>query len=472
MSRWQIEIVEGREGAVTLDTLFDGTEIQKYVTSFSWSHSVANPYSQATVSALVPLRDIVELEFGYYDDTRSVLVLHASGYLRISELTGNGAIERFYGPITALSAGFKVDKARGTRQTVPLTFTASTWLMPLMRGFVVSAKDDIDIGTSVIPYSKWQKIAEAVFASADAGGLTASLNTAWVGLGSPLVGGTVLGGADYTKARNSAGHTIRRSVDVYGRNLSQLQPPPATGTLWGVLQNTYQSSPLVELFPVHLYDAFKGETTRHLVYRLRPFTPRIDDNHTQYLEGLGVEGQRLSAITFLQEQQISNKGPYETPYVVSYDLSYDDARNNYTEVTSPYTGATQLAGLSCDPLYHKGDIEAYGLFKVSIPYPYIRSDEDSKIRAEMNELTKYAALVYSFNHKYASGRLTTKYVDGITLSHGDWVQWRSYGAEAHFYVGYISKMTHSFTVDGRGVLEGSSVYTLERTEAIVTGGTA
>ena len=482
-SNWRIEIlrakVQGDLDPVSTDVYEDNEiYIDKHTTSFSWSHLTTNPYSQATVNVLVPLRDLTDFGFGHYDERRDVLELHASGYLRIIEVTGNGEIERFYGPITGLRAGFKVDKTLGSRQTVPLTFTASTWLTPLMRGFVVSGKTSIDIGTSVIPYKRWKKIAEAVFDSAKRGGLTKALSRAWTSLAEALVGGTVLSGKEYTEARDRAGHKILRSVDVYGRNLSQLQPPPITGTLWGVLQNTFQASPLVEMFPAYIYDALKGETKRHLVHRMRPYTPRIAESEVFYLNSVsGLQGQEMDKnVSFITEANLAstinekNKGPYETPYVSSYDLSYSDARNNYIEVTSPYTGATPLAGVSCDPLYHKGDIEVYGLFRVSVPYPYIRSKDDSeaKIREEMNDLAKYASLVYSFDHKYASGTLVTKYVDGNTLSHGDWVRWRSHGPEKHFYDGYITKATHSFTVNEHGVLEGSSTYSVERVEAIVT----
>jgi hypothetical protein len=476
MSTWRIEI-EGKEGAAQRD-LTDGTskEITSIVTSFTWSHSISDPYSQASVSALVPLRDLISLGLGYV--TQGRLVLHASGYLRITELTKAGQIERFYGPITAVTAGFKVDKELGTRQTAPLKISASTWLTPLMRGFLVSATEDLNIGSSLISYKQWQKIADAVLTSANAQGLTESLQVAWNRLGAPSVGGTLVGGAGYTRLREYVGDVVNRSIDVYGRNLSQLQPPSASGTVWGVLRNTYQATALVELFPAYVYNPSSRETERRLVYRLRPPAPRLNEQEKERIAFLsqfeGQSGNKGKDLRFIYGTTIPTKniGPDELPYVISYDLAYSDNRNNYFEVTSPYTGAGQLAGLSCDPVYHKGDIETYGLFRYAESYPYIRSktkDGDGSIRAELNDLTRYAALVYSFAHQYASGKVTAKYKDGSTLSHGDWVRWRSYGAENHFYVGYITKATHTFTVDKMGVLEGSSTYDVERTEAEITG---
>jgi len=484
IDRFSIGVLElGRyEGnnAVTSDLLVkeDALEFTSYVTEFSWSHSVNSPYSQATVSILIPLRELITLGFGSYDEERKSVDLHASGQLVITETAYNdsgartGFRRRFYGPITALNMGFKVDKAQGLRQTVPITFTASTWLMPLMRGFIVSGKDDLDIGTAVIPYKKWQKIAEGVFSSAGEQGLTSALNTAWGTLCEDVVNvfvSVVSGNEYYTFRKRQGENNQQDSADVYGRNLSQLQPPPIAGTLWGVLQNTFQASPLIELFPSIAHWASDDDddlSTFALVYRLRPLSPRIAKHHVKHLKGSGLEGQKMDAeIPFVPTSDVPP--PLEAHHVISYDLSYGDARNNYIEVTSPYTGSTLLAGISCDPLYHKGDIEAYGLFRVSVPYPYIRSsnDSDAKIRDEMNDLTKYASLLYSFDHKYASGRVVTKYMEDSTLSHGDWVRWRSRGPERDFYVGYITKMAHSFKVDERGVLEGVSTYNVERTQA-------
>lgn len=479
MSRWRIEI-EGKKGAVQRDLWqgFPTMGITRHVTSFTWSHSVSDPYSQASVSVLVSLHDLASLGLGYVTQRR--LVLHASGYLRITELTGAehygaGQIERFYGPITAVTAGFKVDKELGTRQTVPLKISASTWLTPLMRGFIVSAKEDLNIGSSLISTSEWGKITEKVLGSAGIQGITESLRAAWSELGEPLVGGTVLGGVEYMHKRQGYHDKVNRSVDVYGRNLSQLQPPSMQTTLWQVLRNTYQASTLIELYPAYCYDA-RSVATRHLVYRLRPFAPKLDSVSVFYPFIKQFKGQNMSEnIQFVDDAdlpRIKNEGPAELPHVISYDLAYSDNRNNYLEVTSPYTGAGQLAGLSCDPLYHEGDIEAYGLFRYAESYPYIRSktnDGDGSIREQLNDLTKYAALVYGFAHQYAKGKVTAKYKDGSTLSHGDWVRWRSYGPEAYYYVGYITKATHTFTVNKMGVLEGASSYDVERTEAEVTG---
>lgn len=479
MSRWRIEI-EGKEGAVQRD-LYRGTETEQithFVTSFTWSHSISDPYSQSSVSVLVPLRNLKSLGLGYV--TQGRLVLHASGYLRITELTGaeptgSAQIERFYGPITAVTAGFKVDKELGTRQTVPLKISASTWLTPLMRGFIVSAKEDLNIGSSLISTSEWGKITQKVLDSAGTQGVTESLRAAWDELGKPLVGGTVLGGVEYMEKRQNYHDKVNRSIDVYGRNLSQLQAPSMQTTLWQVLRNTYQASTLIELYPAYCYGA-RFVATRHLVYRLRPSAPRLDRTFEFFDFIKQFEGQEMRTNIQLRDSarvpRIENEGPAELPHIISYDLAYSDNRNNYLEVTSPYTGADQLAGLSCDPLYHKGDIEAYGLFRYAESYPYIRSktaDGDGSIREQLNDLTKYAALVYGFAHQYAKGKVTAKYKDGSTLSHGDWVRWRSYGPEKHYYVGYVTKATHTFTVNKMGVLEGASSYDVERTEAEVTG---
>lgn len=473
---------------VTPDLLSDEDyiiEIGRYITDISWSHSTTSPYSEAKVSVLVPVDSLSKLGFGYWDTKRDEINLHASGILSIDEFFYDKKAKydkisnRFRGPITSLTMGAKVDKKLGALQSVPITFTASTWLMPLMRGFIVSGKKDLDIGTAVIPYKKWQKIADAVFKTASQDGLTKALESAWEELCADAleairVSPHVTGGQEYytsLRDRSTFLSAPQPSADVYGRNLSQLQPPPVAGTLWGVIQSTFQASPLIELFPAHqqITEKVEGKTngiTEYLlVYRMRPLHPHIAKNHVEYLKQSGLEGQDMeSPISFVPQTEVPL--PLEAKYVLSYDLSYSDARNNYIEVTSPYTGSTQLAGISCDPLYHEGDIKVYGLFIVSVPYPYIRSTDDSetKIRGEMNELTKYASLLYSFDHKYASGTLTTKYMWESSLSHGDWVRWRQTGKDRSFYTGYITKVTHSFRVNERGVLEGTSTYNVERTD--------
>jgi hypothetical protein len=467
----------------------DSIELGPYITDISWSHSTTSPYSEAKVSVLVPIDLIDEIGFGYYDKDREEINLHASAYLMIAEFfyvegTKDGDLRVvFTGPITGLTLGFKVDKKLGLGQTVPITFTASTWLMPLMRGFIVSGKEGLDIGESVIPYKKWQKISRAVFESASQDGLTEALKSAWEALGKETIEAVLFGrvlvgprsGNEYyrfLKDEATLSTAPQESADVYGRNLSQLQPPPVAGSLWGVIQGTFQASPLIELFPLQIHATLRREgkpdflfTEYSLVYRLRPLHPRIAENHTEYLKKMGLKGQDMDEpISFVPTTEVPR--PLEAKHVLSYDLSYSDARNNYIEVTSPYTGSTPLAGISCDPLYHEGDIKVYGLFRVSVPYPYIRSkdDSDQKIRDEMNELTKYASLLYSFDHKYASGTLTTKYMWKSSLSHGDWVRWRQTGKDRSFYTGYITKVTHSLRVNELGVLEGTSTYNVERTD--------
>lgn len=467
MSRWHVELV-AKDGASRPDMNYGALDsvLTPYVTSLSWSHSIEDPYSDASISALIPLRDLALLELGHVVD--GVIKLHASAFLRISEATGNGNIERFYGPVTSVTSGIKVDSKLGTRQTAPITITASTWLTPLMQGFLVSSQEGLEVGTSIIPYKTWQSIANAVLESASQRGLTDSLEAAWDRLGIPVVGGTTLSGSEYSKARHEAlDNYPQSSIDVQGRNLSQLQPPATEGTIWGVIKSTFQASPLVELFPAYIHDPITRETTRHIVYRLRSPAPR-------YFEGTGnellseYEGTHAPTPSFYASAYNTN-AVYEAPDVMTYSLRYPDTRNNYIELTSPYTGTGQLAGLSSDPLYHKGDIEAYGLFKYSVSYPYIRA-EGKSIRGELNELNRHAAITFGMANRYASGTLVTKYVDGTYLSHGDYVRWRSYGPEKHFYEGYITKVSHTLTVNDRGTLEGKSEYTLERVEAIVTGG--
>lgn len=281
------------------------------------------------------------------------------------------------------------------------------------------------------------------------------------------MGGTTLSGAKYSAKRARSLDTYpQRSIDVQGRNLSQLQPPATQGTIWGVIKSTFQASPLVELFPAYIHDPISRETTRHIIYRLRSPAPRYFEETGR---GLLSEYESLSQSTpSFYDSAYNTNAVYEAPDVMTYSLRYPDTRNNYIELTSPYTGTGQLAGLSSDPLYHKGDIGAYGLFKYSVSYPYIRA-EDKSIRGELNELNRHAAITFGMANRYASGTLITKYVDGTYLSHGDYVRWRSYGPEKHFYEGYITKVSHTLTVNEMGTLEGKSEYTLERVEAIVTG---
>lgn len=472
MSDWLVELVS-RDAtpkpdlSLFADFLPRSVNITSYITGMTWGHSVDAPYGQATVSARIPLRDLHLLALGYFTED-NVFRTHASSFLRITEKTLAGSIERFYGPVESVTNGIKVDGKSGARETAPITVKASTWITPLMRGFVVSNSKDLNVGKSIISIGDWSKIAEQVFSSAESGGLASSLADAWETLCSDLVGGEVLGATDYGESRQVSLGIPPPSLPVQGRNLSQLKVPVGRATLWGVLKSTFQASPLVEMFPTYVYYPLLDETKRFIVYRLRTPSPRYFKEQTTraFLSEFGDK----QTPTFYDTVSIYSE-PKEQVDVLSYSLRYLDGRNNFIEVTSPYTGAGQLAGLSCDPALNKEDIEAYGLFSYSVPYPYIRADRDDgkSIREEVNEMVVHTALVHGMAHRYASGTLITKYVDAWDVSHGDWVRWRSYGSEDHLYEGYVTQIEHSITVNEKGVAEGRTEYTLERVEPIATG---
>lgn len=462
MSKWSVLLVSANSTSpVDIQGPSENGEheLTRYVTRIAWSHSINAPYSSADISVLIPARDTSVLFRLGYNNTQGVFIQHASAFIAVYE----DSMLRFYGAIQSVGNEVKADGKTGARVTVPIKIKASTWITPLMRGFRVSAAAGLEVAGFLVSTENWGKVTSQVLDSASSDGITASLARMWSYYPQSLVGGSVLSGPDYGSLRLSNGDPSLVQIPVQGRNLSQLQPPAMKTTLWGIITATCQASPLVELFPVFVYDIRKRVSGFYIVHRLRPPAPSMMGD-----EGVRFLGEFLGdfSLYFNHPSFYPSKDSVGTPStvspVISYSLTYSDDRRNYIEVNSPYTGTGQLAGVSCDPLYSEEDIKAYGLMEFSPDYPYIRAAGEESIREEMNELVRHTALVYGFSHRYGNGQVTTKFVAGSTIAHGDWIRWRAHGSETLYYEAYVTQISHTLTVNKEGVLEGTSVYTVER----------
>lgn len=459
-----------------VDQVFDedSVDIGEYITQMSWSHSVSAPYSSANV--LVRM-SVERLKLGYDLFFRQV---HASGYLSIQEYIAstNTYVTRFYGLITDVTYNQAIDTKTGTEYAPPIAIKATTWLAPLMRGFRVSAKDNIVAGNYLVPLKEWSKITKKVLATANNGGMTLALKDFWDSVVATRlhIESKVLTTTEhiaYVK-KQTLGLRGAFSIEVQGRNLSQLQAPSMRGSLWGVLMATFQATPLIELFPIHTIE--NNQTVFSIVYRLRaphpmilkdstdPYPRMFSSAFTGFNMKTGASVPSFYApipkeVTATDGDSLALMG--RGGNVLSYSLSATQDRTNYIEITSPYTGANVLAGVSSDPVYAKDDIELYGLMELSMQYPYIRAkDKGQSIRSELNELVAHTAFTYGLAHKHVQGTISSKYAydqHNIENIHGTWIEFYEVGVAA-----YVTQVEHSFKVNGMGTLEGGTTYTVER----------
>ena len=467
MSEWIIKLVPVVAGLRTQDDLTSADkerDVSAYVTSFGWTHSIRDPYMSASASMLVPLRDLGELVgLGRVDD-RGVFHPHASAWLVIYERHKSQVYTRHYGPISSVTYGVETNSATGARETARFTLQSSSWLTPLQRGFRVSANARLNVAGSVITLEEWAKIAEAVFASASTS-ISAAFKTAFRLFAFPF-------GLDLdVDALDALDHRIKRaateyntatpSIQVQGRNLSQLQPPPFRATQWDILRQTFAPTDLIELFPTW-YQQEDTDTSRGaVVYRLAPIRPSlVADKGANYLKSISLS---LPNVPFLDGVQGGE--PPSIPSVTRYSLTHRQQRNNYIEVTSPYTGTSDFAGLTSDPAILQDDVGMYGLYEYSTEYPFFR-DTEASVRVSINQMTTYATLLKVADHRYAQGSVETKYTEGQSIAHGDWVRWLSYGEGSSTFEGYCVSVSHSFKVNREGVLEGTSTYNVERVESL------
>jgi hypothetical protein len=426
----------------------DEVDVTEFTTDLKWSNALTSPYEQGAVSLVVPFAEARDL-VGLGSVEGLVFRPHASGWLTILEDVSGTLRTRFYGPITRVSSGVQVDAKTGARNTLRLSVAATSWLSVLSRGFKVAKSDSLNVAGSLISFAQWSSIMDAVIQAANTS-LPRAFEKAWERLGAlqSLPNGEFL--SDYA-------YVTSGPIKVQGRNLSQIQMPPLKGTLWDVLTATFQASDLIELYPKWVQA--ERESQASLVYRLRPPSLSVlavnEEGRSLYLDD---KYGTLRDISFVPEDYVDE--PIELLDVERFSADYDGTqRVNYIEVTSPYTGASTLAGVPSDPILDEYDIQRYGLHEYTTEYPYIR--DEGTIREQVNNLTGYAALLHAEAHRYGSGTIETRYTPDVA-DHGDWVRWYSYGPDSVPLEGYVTSVTHTVKVAQTGAVSASSSWTVER----------
>lgn len=425
-------------------------DVTEFTTDLKWSNALTSPYEQGAVSLVVPFAEARQL-VGLGSVEGGVFRPHASGWLTILEDVSGTLRTRFYGPVTRVSSGVQVDAKTGARNTIKLKVDASSWLSVMSRGFKVAAQDSLSVAGPLISLSRWGEITGAIFNVASQG-LPTSFEEAWNRLAS-------LHKTPQGSSLNVFAFPIARSpdvsVEVQGRNVSQIQTPSFATSLWGILTSTFQASEFIELFP--RWDYSKGASDAQIVYRMRPPSARVGAlAGIDALEAMGFSNPLLPS--FFPD---SFPAPVDLGDVERFSVEYNSSnRTNYIEVTSPYAGASSLAGLSSDPLVLREDVRRYGLHEYSAEYPYIR-DTEGAVRDQLNELNSYAALLFAEAYRYGAGSVDTTY-ESDRAQVGEWVRWASYGAESVQLEGYCTAVTHRVQVNKEGAVTASSSWTVER----------
>lgn len=420
-------------------------EITERITAVSWSYSVSAPYETASISTSVRIDELDVLGIGTPRRGERVPALHASGWVEII-----AEEERvFYGPIIALNTGLKVESS-GRRVSRGVQLSAVSWLSLLSRPFKLSSDERFLVSGGVYDYEQWASIFDRVFSSGAALSVGEGFFGAWRNITShktPEGGALSDFGVVFTpEDLDDFGIEGRSLTEVEGTNISQA-PVASSGSLWSIFTNTFQPTPqLIDLFPIWN----KGRP--YLLYRMRPPAP---DNRAYFdrVDQVATEGPSAGI-----DVQVS-ADPQLIENVVGYTLNYSGDRNNYIEVTSPYLGISQLAGLNSDPVLMRDDVERYGLYPLEIPYPLLR-DSAGSLRDQLERLSIYAATLYGEDHAYARASL-----DGFfdrSLKVGEWARWLGYSDEVEFH-GYITRVDHRVTVNEQsGVVDKHSTLQLER----------
>lgn len=441
------DIAQSKHPTATTRIERDGVsevEVTEYTTDLQWTHSLTSPYEQAVCALAVPFAESRRLVgLGSVEGGR--FVPHASGWLGFYERVNGELRTRFFGPVSKVTSGVQTDTRTGARNTLRLTVRADSWLSVMSRGFRVAVSDRLNVAGSLISLSEWQTITQAVMASASTS-LPTAFETAWERLGP-------LHDVPPDMAVSDFATVFTGPIQVQGRNLSQLQVPPMRGNLWDVLTSTFQASAFIELFPRWTYSS--DGSFAEIVYRMRPPSSRVAQGRgVDYLLSLYTGADPVDFIPTLPD-------PTELRDVERFSVDYDGSnRVNYIEVSSPYAGASSLAGLSCDPLVLEEDVRRYGLHEYSAEYPYIR-DTEGAIRRQLNEINSYVALLFAESHRYGNGTIDTRYT-ADQAGVGEWVKWYTYGAESVQMEAYVTAVTHRVKVTPEGAVTASSSWTVER----------
>ena len=431
------------------DARRDGEEERVDITSrvigASWSVSLISPYEVASISTSIRIDELDVLGIGTPRARESIAALHASGWLDIYD----DGVRVFYGPIQRLTTGLRVDE-NGARRSRDVQIVATSWLSIVAQPFKLTSRDDLVTPGGLYSYAQWSEIFESVFSEGAAVDVAEGFVLAWVDLvdhttpeGDALGSFPTLVSAGVAEDEGVEGRSF--SV-VRGRNISQV-PVAMSGSLWSAITGAFQPAPqLIELFPI------RDKGRPFLVYRMKPLAPsnadyfERDDRLNNETDDTGVD-----AVTTIMQ---------ELTRVVSYSLDFGGERNNYIEVTSPYLGVSPLAGLNSSPALVRGDIERYGLSPLEIAYPLLRTTR-GELREELEQLTTYAAALYSESHAYANATLETMYQD---VRVGEWARWSSYiEGEGATLTGYVTRVEQQVRADAEtGVVTRRTNLQLER----------
>jgi len=423
----------------------DLVDITSRVIGASWSSSLVSPYEVASISTSIRIDELDVLGIGTPRARESIAALHASGWLDIYD---DG--ERvFYGPIQRVSTGLRVDD-KGARRSRDVQIVATSWLSLVAKPFKLTARPDLVTQGGLYSYDQWSEIFESVFSEGAAADVTEGLALAWVDLvkhSTPE--GDALGSFPTLVSPSDAedeGVEGRSFSVVRGRNISQV-PVAMSGSLWSAITGAFQPAPqLIELFPI------RDKGRPFLVYRMKPLPP----HDAEYF----ARGDRLANATDDTGVDAVASNVQDLARVVSYALDFGGDRTNYIEVTSPYLGVSQLAGVNSSPALVRGDIERYGLSPLEISYPLLRDTRDT-LREELEQLTTYAATLYSEGHAYANATLETVYQ---SVHVGEWARWSSYiEGEGATLTGYVTRVEQQVRIDAdTGVTTRRTMLQLER----------
>lgn len=435
-----------RADEARVDGVDPRVEITDRVTGASWSSSLVAPYEQASVSTSIKIDELDVLGLGTPRRGSRLPALHASGWLEILDED----VRVFYGPINRLSTGLKVEHT-GARKSRDVQLSATSWVSLALRPFRLTSRDDLLVSGSIYEYNTWARIFENVFSEGAAVDVAQGLALSWENLatlktpeGEELSDYEVLITPDQLTDNAIEGRTLTR---VEGRNISQV-PVSSTGSLWSAFTGAFQPAPqLIELYPM------RERGRPYLIYRMKPLPPHDPAYFDERGEARGIDdddsGIQAEPVTV---QSIGR--------VVSYTLDYSGERNNYIEVTSPYLGVSQLAGLNSSPVIMRDDIARYGLSPLEIAYPLLRETSGS-LRTELERLTTYAGALYSEGHAFAVATLEVMYQD---VKVGEWARWASYlEGEGSTLLGYVTRVDQQVRVDPQlGTVTRRTLLQLER----------
>lgn len=432
----------------------------KNIVDVSWSDSPNPPYQTAQITLAQPFDEIKNIGLGV-KAANGDTIIRATGWLEI-RVDGTTV---FFGLVSGIQTGVQVD-SKGARQSSPLRISAQSWVSILQRGFRLGGSDRLDVGSSLINTKDWGKIINSVFSVAEGGGENASFsnipqafNKVWEDLIIPSGAGFTLdlflnmeiySGDERPNAQTTV-------APVVGKRISQIQVP-RQGSLWQLLVQTFQPSPaLIDLYPSW------NDGVATIIYRMRPLNPSIDSHSPKWYEFYDQIMPKDSEREPTLNKNIRRADDYTLSKIKSISLNYDGTnRSNYIEVTTPYTGPNQLAGVAVDPVILREDILRYGLHPLEISYPFFRESEEESVRDSVNDLIEYASALYAEAHAYAKATISSMY-DNAPI--GEWVRFDPYNT-GEMWNGYVESRTHRLSVNSQGARSVTTQLQLSRVSPV------